>query len=1460
MGRYQAQRGDPETKLFYIVDTLIGGINTDFSDDSSPDNEFRSIVNFNMDTRGSLYKRMGFGKLDALSQIFNLFETLPEVKSKSVDNPDVEKTNDNIVYMKLLKNDNRVFRNLATYIGDKAYRQYQKVYGFQNNSWELLMITSNDITKLSTAWLFKCTLPELKYGDNGEPLEEDTIKVSSNVFELPVFFRHNSNLTNIETIEFFDKIYFTGNDKGLVCFNRTEDKFEYSGFDYEGNNGAYKPTAMDIRKIGFNVLGDDPLYWVDYQGISTNSIQGIYLTTTDGVPLTIIPSGGMFRLNILYTGENSDFNVTFKEGEQSLTATVTEDQEIQKTGLKVYDVTLQTVPTTEVEIKIELKDVTLDPYYDYYQVGQVDPEAKPVTSLNVGEYGICEMYNRAVYYKGDTLWFSEINNFNYVPNYNYVSLPIEPTDEITKVVFFRNVYIIFTKNVIYKMVGSFGSSDFETVPVNLSVGCHAPNTVCTIENELYFASKRGLYALKSSDFVDGIENLKELDTKVKQLTSDRTMFVGDITPSAVRYNGISDNAYAIRYKDKYMLFLNNYLSSDADYEPITNTDVLVYQYELKAFSEIRFPIKPTFLFMVDNHILTYGTIPQKEEYTDEEVLLSYDFENTQVSNGTIADSSANKLNATVMGGLISAPGKGVITSGNGSYVSVPDLDVDLSNGFNVNFEGALNAIDNVKLLQLKRKDPTGSSTPQTFSLYTNWSNGYRGELVCNTVPNESTLENTVNYTFRLHRSDTSITSNRSGSFSLKDANGNYLIGNTSFSFDFGSSTIIDIKSGAFVVKYEADGTYSKTWTLTLSGEYPTYQTVWDNGPDTTFDVIKRPSWGNNLYGIRLIGRAKAYNGGCTITYTPYVHLEKSGTLYVGSRAMYVWVNGTQHNHTIPSISHNSGTVVDISGGEQTQNINYTGQPTISIDARYNIRATISGTYRENLDIDAFDFTLPYSNSRNETVWNAYTTTGQTTITLNKIWKASYREISITLVDNNKVNIICNSEYSETNIDIVNEDINLSYAYNILVDFIKNTNDYTVNVYVNDELFGSATIPSTSIVNGVRNDNKVLYNTSGVLNKFVVKTGKDNVILDYRFDTGNGTVIKDYSGKNIQGTLNGDITWITEKGLMFDGTSGYLVLPIIDSSVNFTNGFVIEFECKVDNSNSLSRIIDLATGYGITNSDDRCSINANISDNNKTINFETSSVSGKSYKLSNSQIDLTQRHKWKFVVSDNGKNYDVSLSCDNDILVSTKFNYGGISNITRRSNYIGKSNKASDKLFKGMIYNLSIKINASNTPVPIYEGAMYEYDTAYSDFGKPMEIELETKGMNLQYPMHIKKLKNVFVKGVGGYEYSSFFFELYCDGHLVNDPKNYICYVDEKTRQVVYEYTVNKDLTFDERAAVLGTMRLDNTRLGEGTYETKKLIIPAKGKNFTVKIYGESDDSLSIDSIGFVFKLGKVKEG
>ena len=1471
MGKYQTYRGNSENKLFYLIDQLDGGINTDFSDDGSADNEFKSIVNFNMDKRGSLYKRMGFGKLNAVSQIFAKFSETPEVKNKTEANPNPEDYNDNIVYMKLLVNDNNVFRNLSAFTGEKAYRKYQELYGSQNNSFKLLFITTNKQNNKSKSWLYSCTLPMLEYDLEGHPTETETIVLTEDIQELPVIFKWDRNLTNINTIEFFDKIYFTNNNKGLVCFDRTNDTFSYygSGIVSVGSgapiaNQSYKPSPMEIRKVGFNVLGDDPLHWVDYQGISTDSIQGIYLTTADNKPTNVIPSVGTFKLNVLYTGQDNGFTVTFKEGENERSATVTANAQLSTTGLKVYDVTFTTTPTSNVEIKITKTDASINDYYDYYDVGAIDPEVKPVTNLNIGEYEMLEMYNRAVYFKDDTIWFSELNNFNYIPNYNYVSLPIEPTDKITKIIFFRNVYVIFTKFRIYKMSNAFGDADFQVVPLNLSIGCHAPNTIVPIENVLYFASSRGIYQLISSAAYGNssnsitFENVKEIDTKVKSLTSNVTMYLGELTDPAVRYNGISEHSYAIRYKDKYMLFFNT-AYEQGDIAALKNLDVLVYNYDLKAFTEMRFPEKPTFMFMVDGAIEAYCTVPQKEEYSVEETLLEYNFGDTE--DGIVEDASGNGHDAKTVGDMIIKPGIGVNLDGNNNYIKTGVIrsDFNLKNGFKVLADVNINNIDNAYLYDLKQATATGQATPQTFTISTNWSNGYKADLICRTSPDNVNRTVTVNYTLKYYRNSTSVNNKQSGKFSLKDiTTGETLISETNFDFDLGSSLNREVKTGSFVID-QGNTQYNHNWKLDVSSYYPTYRTRREKGANTSFDVTKNSQF-SNLYGIRIVGTAVATDTGCRITYTPYGHCANYGSLYIGERDLYAFINGTQHNHRTPTINNDGNGAKDYSGGEQTQDIAYNGQKTISIDARWNIRATISGVYQENVEIDAFNFTLPVSKNVQETIWNAFSMSGSYNVILDEMLNLSYKNLALKINNANSIKIICNSEYREISRDINNSNISLIGNHNIKVTYDKSDNNYIIKVFVNNTLFGQATVPEDAVVNSNRDNSTIGFGVTGSVNSFKVLLSDDRQVLNYDFDAGKGNYITDKSGNNLTGSIIGNISWLVEDAIKFDGKTNYIIMPTLSSNIPFSNGYSIEFECKFSNIKQISKIIDLAAEYNTGNLGDlKCSINCGKIDSTNNLLFESYGVSKKRINITNGTINLLEKHKWKFDVTDTGRNYELNLYCD-DILVSTDtFNYGGISNVIRRSNFIGRSNKPGDDLFAGILYNLKITINKSPNPATIYENAMFEYDTSYDDFGKDMEIELETKGINLQYPIHNKKLKHIFIKGLGGYNYKEFFCEVYVDGHIVNDPYKYNYKIEEETGTVIYDYTEVKDLSFDEKISLLGNMRLDRTKLGESAYQTKKLVIPCKGKNFSLKIYGMSSDYLSIESFGFVCKLGKVKE-
>ncbi len=1256
MGRYTEYRGNPESKLFYLVDQLVGGINTDFSDDVSPDNEFQSIINFDMDKRGSMFKRKGFGKLNAVSEIFNMFERIPSTKCKTPEEPNPEELNDNIVYMKVLKNDNNCLRNLSAFTGEKAYREYQKLYGAQNNEFQILMITTSLYTNTSTAWLFTCKLPKLSYDSEGNILDKDTIILSSQVYDLPVVFKWDRNLCNIDTIEFFDKIYFTGNDKGLVCFDRKTNTFSYSGSGVPGKtNGAYKPSPMEVRKVGFNVLGDDPLYWVDYQGLTTESIQGIYLTTTDNVPLTIIPNGVKFRLNILHTGSNTDFGITFKEGETDLTATLTANSNLSKTGLKVYDVVFKNAPTSEVEIKIKKNGASVEDYYDYYEVGQIDPEAKAIKSLNIGEYGMCEMYNRAVYYKGDTIWFSEINNFNYIPNYNYVSLPIEPTDEITKIVFFKNVYIIFTKNRIYKMINSFGAADFQVMPVNLSIGCHAPGTVIPVENELYFASPRGLYALKSNTYVEGIENLKELDTKIKSLTSDMTMYLGEKTDPAIRYNGISKRAYAVRYKDKYMLFLNT-AYQEGDLSAIRDIDVLVYQYDLQAFTEIRFPIKPTFLFLLDGAIEAFCTVKEKEDYTKSETVLEYDFRSLNNGDTYILDKSGNNRHANIAGNLQLNPGTGIIMSGDTSYIKtgVIGSSVDLTKGFSVDLGCNIVSATDGTLYSLKQALGVSTAKPQSFSIETDTKNGIKGQLVFDTVPNALDKTSKVNWTLNITK--TSSETPRNGKFSLKMGN-TYLIPETSIDLTGG----VGIKTGSFTVQHDAVKGYKETWSFNITGEYPTYYKEWENGAAISFDRTIDADWDSH-YAIRLRGTASVKDGVGTISITPAFVVKTNASIGTSARTLSAAVDDDWKSVTISNPS-GSG-YKEFSNGSLSFTKNYTGSnPSAIIRGYYDMRATINGTYREGIEV-SFSQALPKSVQVTKTTWNAFTLSGSKTVDLGIIVDPSDRSIEIKTTTNSHVlEVSIKSEYREETKTITNNSINYTGDNDWKIEYEVQSSAIVVRVYINSVLFGSVNFYKDTLVNGTRDASIVFGGINGTINNFklTLKDGKE--VMNYKFNSGQGTSIVDSSGNNLNGSIVGNATWEVNNCVSFDGKTGYLVLPELDSGVEFSNGFSLEFEGEFDKTSGPSKVIDLAVSATAQN---KCSIECGISSLLSGLFLKTTSISNKSYNIAAQNIDVTVKHKWKFSVVDTGKNYEISAYCDDNLVNSAVFNYGGITNINRKS--------------------------------------------------------------------------------------------------------------------------------------------------------------------------------------------------
>ena len=186
-----------------------------------------------------------------------------------------------------------------------------------------------------------------------------------------------------------------------------------------------------------------------------------------------------------------------------------------------------------------------------YFIGSYEESDVSVETIDLDGARMTQIQDRLVFYKGNSIYFSEQFQYDYVPNLNYVLLPLNSTDEITHINFFRGAYIIFTKDSIWRMSGTIFGADFAVVKVNDFIGCIAPESVRAVNNNLLFLSRQGLYVLTQSYYQEGLENVKKVDERIS-----------DIVP-------FDESAYGLMYQEQYWLLL-----------PEATYDTLKYYYNI----------------------------------------------------------------------------------------------------------------------------------------------------------------------------------------------------------------------------------------------------------------------------------------------------------------------------------------------------------------------------------------------------------------------------------------------------------------------------------------------------------------------------------------------------------------------------------------------------------------------------------------------------------------------------------------------------------------------------------------------------------------------------------------------------------------------------------------------------------------------------------------------------------------
>lgn len=569
-------------KTYEVVNNFSRGYNTAIADDLLNDNVFKQIVNFIPGKEGNIQKRPGLRKsnlynfilaiknnpfLVGIKTFFNFYDESGTLGLDYMFNqlfslsPESFAKVDKLLNLTII-DDNGLLDDLQNY---ESLLNKTNVSARVNHHYLSLLFIFR-LTSLEDSNKHFIRIVKLKI----ECTEDGSFKIYSEIKNPSRDESRKDNYTlkyngddTIELAVYHNYYYFMNGSDAIIRVHRdfeVESDSLKSSIDeiYADSPVIYKPTAIEASNIGFNILSSNPLSFVDIQG-TADAIRGIYYTI-DGEPTQIIPYNKPFNIHILQSGATEISVPQYRPDNGEIDDTINvykdfpgnfnEDKTIfECTGLDAIG---------SYEIKVTKGEIE---FINYFKTGTVSSsdvgKVSDIKDIILSSKYCKFINNQLVLFGGHGyMFFSEYDNFQYYPNYNYVYVAETNDEEVLNATYFRQFYAIYTNKRLKRMAGSFGASDFGFYPLSDFVGCKNGHTVKQVENLLYFISDNGLYTLKQGYVGEGTENVVQVDNAI----------YGSYNPDNIKK--------ALLIKNYYMLY--------------SDDDVILYNYSTDAFYKFNF--------------------------------------------------------------------------------------------------------------------------------------------------------------------------------------------------------------------------------------------------------------------------------------------------------------------------------------------------------------------------------------------------------------------------------------------------------------------------------------------------------------------------------------------------------------------------------------------------------------------------------------------------------------------------------------------------------------------------------------------------------------------------------------------------------------------------------------------------------------------------------------------------------
>lgn len=573
MATRQSLKGS-NAKVYEIVNVFNRGYNTSVADDVLSENVFRDISNFLPSTEGNVTKRPGINRtkmyelfkslltftdsrfrlnvngstnVPVSTNINYLFQNLFEMsnysysRSETIGNSKTTNCNfipENLSNFTILEDNEMLdfikeFDNLLDYeksdylYNNKAYLDFIAIF---YGSYKETYVDGSTKNLLDTHGIRIIKVSINLSKDNGVHvmnIDYELMQPYRSSKDNRLSFRYEGDYI-IDFAIYANNYYFMNGYDALIQLSRdinTEDSIVEL---YKDNSKIYKPTAIEVSNIGFNILSSKPLEHVDVQG-TVVAIRGVFYTYNDE-PTQTIPYNKPFKIHVLSSGTGTMAKPQYRPNNGEV--------DVEKNPYKDLDGEFNTSgtiftcsglnETANLEFKFKKGDVE---FITYVTMGSVETnnlgKIADISDLILSSRYCKTINNQLVLYGNHGyLFFSEFDNFNYFPNYNNIYVAETENEYAVSINYFRQYYAIFTNKRIKRMTGSFGSSNFGIYPLNDFIGCINPKTIRQIQNYIYFLSYNGIYILKQGYLGEGTENVEQIDLPIYNSYNPDTMVKG----------------------------------------------------------------------------------------------------------------------------------------------------------------------------------------------------------------------------------------------------------------------------------------------------------------------------------------------------------------------------------------------------------------------------------------------------------------------------------------------------------------------------------------------------------------------------------------------------------------------------------------------------------------------------------------------------------------------------------------------------------------------------------------------------------------------------------------------------------------------------------------------------------------------------------------------------------------------